>query len=145
MATLDAALSGDENDWIEALPDQATKNQITRLLATYGDPERAAIGWLFLTTSTERSGGESGEKQAKSFLERIKAEFVTYVCGRKYEKERRALTVVLEGGKYALVTSIAGAIAVHVLLPVPVVAPVVALLLIHVSKVGRNAYCQDSH
>lgn len=130
-----------EYNWIETLP-KYQQNTLSDLLSN-NTPEEVAITWL--TASTQNTSPFSAKQEnTNTYFEMIKKELHKLLCGNKeYEKEREALSGIIssENNKKMLISSISGIIGSKVGLAATFVAPITVLIIMTITKVSLNAWC----
>lgn len=137
-------ITGTESEWISALePYQATL-MAEMIAAVGGDHEAAVNNWLAMATgsnlapfSTSPFGGSDG--YARAFWN----ELFEFICGddEKYADQRTELTKELKVGRTTVVAFVAATLSPPLGLAGPLVAPAVAIALLVVATVGKNAFC----
>lgn len=130
------------SDWTGTL--KTYQKTSIELLLEKNSEEEAAKLWLSANgvSSTKQFGGSGN---SEPFWERFVSEFRDFICGsEKYSKEREQLSSQAPVANAMFVGVISGAIGSTLGFAASLLAPVVAILLFIVGKVGVNAYCKDS-
>ena len=133
---------GELDDWIDALdPHQA--DSIRQMLAAGESPDGAALNWL-AKAGPDDLVNFSGASWPRACYERVMDESRKLICGGDpaYDKTRKDISGLIEQHKSEVVAMIATALGGAVGLPAAALAPVVAIVLSFVSKVGVNAWCK---
>ncbi len=141
MAAFEEIFAGDETEWIDALP-AYQRNIINVLISQNKSYDEIAVAWLSASgpINTFPFGGTQGS--SKVFFEKLVEEIEEFLCGKdRYIEDRKRLLTGAEATKTVVISSISLAIAPVVHASAPYIAPVVALVLITVTKLGRNAWC----
>ncbi len=141
MSSIDDLFRRDPESWIDSLPDYQ-KTLVQELLKQSDSPEEAASKWL---TASPRNTFPLGAAQGSSklYLDKLWNELEAFLCGdSRYEEDRKKLLAELKPGHAYLVGVISVTIAPVLGASATFLAPVIALLLITVSKLGLNAWCQ---
>lgn len=140
MNSLDALFHVDESAWIDSLPTYQ-RNIVTALLKEGNSPENVAVEWLSATgpANTFTFGTENTRSV---FYEKLVVEIEAFICGsEKYTEERDKLLNHVELGQVFAVSTLSAAIAPIVGAAAPLIVPPVALTLVIISQIGRNAWC----
>lgn len=127
-------------EWVETLKIYQRKS-IDELLEK-NDAETAAKLWLSANgaSSTKQFGGNGNPEP---FWDRFVAEFKSFICGdEKYNKDRERLSSQTPIPHEIFVSVISGAIGSTIGFAASLLAPVVAILLYQVGKLGIAAYCK---
>ncbi len=140
MATFEEIFTGNETEWIDALP-VYQRNIINVLVAQGKLYDEVAIAWLSASGPANTFPfGTQGSSEV--FFEKLVEEIEEFLCGKdRYTEDRKKLLTGAEATKTVVISSISLAIAPVVHASAPYIAPVVALVLITVTKLGRNAWC----
>ena len=138
MERIDELFNVDPDSWIEALQ-HYQKNTIIKLYNENGSYEETAKAWLSASMSTTVPFGT--ERGQSVFFDKVLDELEAFFSGdEKYKNDR--IAILQE--KSAVQTYIVGVISVA-LSPVldasaPFLAPVVAIILVTITKMGINAW-----
>ena len=126
-------------DWISGLPTYQ-RRLIETLLAQGNSPEQAAEKWLVATPNDTFPFG--GVPSAKPYLSKLSDELEALLCGDpKYKSERAKLSLESKQTHALFVSAVAVVISPAIGSSAPVLAPVIALLLVTAGKLGLNAWC----
>lgn len=95
------------------------------------------------TPSTRRTRHFTTDSAPLTFWERFKREFHKFICtnDEKYSEVKKELSQHSHKGQLVVVSSIASAIASVLGVAAGVLVPLVALCLLAVLKIGKEAYC----
>ncbi len=139
MDAMDKLLVGSADDWIGALPEY--QQRIVRTLLGQGKtPEEAAKAWLSASGSAQTAGLGGGG--VSPFFDKLLEEFDAFICrDDRYVEDKKKLTAQLHLGHLYAVGIISAAIAPAVGAAAPFIAPAIALMLITVTHMGKNAWC----
>lgn len=138
MERIDELFAVDPNSWIDALQPYQ-RNMINKLYSENGSYEETAKAWLTASLSTTVPFGT--EKGHSVFFDKVLDELEAFLSGdEKYKDDR--IAILQE--KSVVQTYIVGAISVA-LSPVlgasaAFLAPVVAIILVTITKMGINAW-----
>lgn len=140
MTNIAELISG-EKAWLTAIPDwQATT--IEDLLQDY-PPEDAAAVWIV----THGGGGLpafESESDASGFVHQFLDELTDFLCGSdRYNADRERLTGELKPTQSYIIATISAGLGHTLGASAVVLAPVVALFLITISRVGLSAWCHS--
>ncbi|MFJ7371948.1 hypothetical protein ACIQV0_01160 [Lysinibacillus capsici] len=139
---IDKIINIEDMEWVSTLPNY--QQETVKNLLYNQTPEEAAIVWL--TSTTQNTSPFSAKKtDSSSYFTAIKNEFNKLLCGNpEYEEERKEINGILasENNKTLLVSSISALIGVKVGLVASFVAPVTVFILMTVSKMSINAWCE---
>lgn len=120
------------------------QDSIIELVQLYGEEEAADKWWhTAAANSTAQFGGSGGSGEPKTYLESIRAEVRSFICGTKYIDERNAL---LKHGKpiaQNAVICIAITISPALGIATATITPIIAILLSLCGKIGVNAWCEQ--
>lgn len=138
MEHIDELFNVDPDSWIEALQPYQKKT-IIKLYNENGSYEEAAKAWLSASMSTTVPFGT--EKGQSVFLDKVLDELEAFLSGNEKYKDNR---IAILSEKSVVQTHIVGALAVA-LSPVlgasaPFLAPVIAIILVTITKMGINAW-----
>lgn len=140
MDALDALLEGDPKAWIEALPGYQ-QTIIQEFLEQQGDPGAAAELWL-QASGPSNTFPFGGKKPQEIFYAKLLTEVEDFLCGSdRYGKEREAFLSEFDAKHAYVVGGISTIVAPAVGSAAPIIAPAVALILLTLAKMGRNAWC----
>jgi len=132
-------LNQDPKSWLTALP-AYQRDLATALLTSDDSPELAAEKWLSAEPSDTYPFG--GLRTSKLYLEKLFDELEAFLCGDpKYESDRAKLNAESKPTHALVVSFIAVSIAPAIGASAPIIAPVVALLMMTAGKLGLNAWC----
>lgn len=140
MASFEELFSGNEAEWIDALP-VYQRDIIKALLAQGRSYDEIAIAWLSAggPTNTFPFGAQGG---SQIFYEKFLEEIEKFLCREDcYSEDRKKLMTDAEATKTLAISLISEAIAPVLHASTPYLAPVVTLALITATKLGRNAWC----
>lgn len=142
MATLEELLKGSETEWIDALP--AYQREIIKSLISQGKtPEEAATAWL--SASGPANTFTLGTVPGRSlFYEKLLDEVEAFICREdKYQEERNKLLTDFKSTAVQgyIIGAISVAIAPTVGAAAAFIAPAVAVILLTITRIGRNAWC----
>jgi hypothetical protein len=140
MAILDDALQGDEADWISALPPYQ-RDIVNTLLAQGKTPEEVATAWL--SAAGPANTFPFGTRQGTTlFFEKLLDEVEAFFCrDDQYVEDKKKLLTGADTTKAFIVSVISAAIAPRVGAAAPCITTPVALILLTVGRMGRNAWC----
>lgn len=131
-----------DEEWLLSLP-KYQQDTIKSLLSDK-EPEDAAIAWL--TATTQNTSPFSAKKEdTNSYFDAIKKELYKLICGNpEYDEEREELSKIIKSkdNNTVMVASISGIIGAKVGLAATFIAPVTVLLLMTISKLSINAWCE---
>lgn len=126
-------------EWLEVL--KPYQRDIIRDLVEKHGAEIAIEKWLLASGPTEIVNF-GGEGNTKPFLDRFKEEMNKFICGHNdYKKEIKEYKVSGEKIKTIMVSGISATIGVKIGIASAIIAPIVALTLFTVGKIGVIAYC----
>ncbi|NEW78733.1 MAG: hypothetical protein GZ086_04775 [Gelidibacter sp.] len=130
-------------DWLSELK-AYQKNTIETLISEYGE-EEAVEKWLSANGSKDNIPfGGIQTNDTKPFLDKFKAEFKKFICNHPdYEEERKKLNMESPVAKAIWISVISAALGATLGFAATLLAPVVAIMLSIVGKMGLNAYCQN--
>ncbi len=140
MATFEEIFTGNETEWIDALP-AYQRNIINALIAQGNSYDEVAIAWLSASgpANTFPFGAQRG---SEIFFEKLVEEIEKFLCGKdSYIEERKKLMTGAEATQAVAISLISSAISPVLHASAPYLAPVVTLVLITTAKLGRNAWC----
>lgn len=139
MSSFQQLLEQDPNGWLSALP--GYQQQLATTLLSQGDsPEQAAEKWLSAAPKDTYPFG--GLRTSKLYLEKLLDELEAFLCGDpRYNSERAKLAAESKATHALVVSSIAVFIAPAIGTSAPIIAPVIALLMITSGRLGLNAWC----
>lgn len=128
-------------EWINALSG-SDRMRVRQLLENGLTEEQAAEVWLGRTGS-EMTFGYGASNRGANYLDSLKRELRHLVCGgsEAYNDLRTQFAAYTQRGATVIVGVISAAIAATINIAAGVIAPVVALLLSAICRVGLNAYC----
>jgi hypothetical protein len=134
-------LSEDPRKWIEALP-KYQKTNFVQLLDEGLSYDEVAERWCTATAAnTFRLGAAPGPGKS-NFLEQVKIEIRACLCGdARYAKERESLFGEKSATRTFVVGGLAVAIAPHLGVAAPVLAPMITLVLASIGGITINAWC----
>lgn len=138
MEHIDELFNVDPDSWIEALQPYQKKT-IIKLYNENGSYEEAAKAWLSASMSTTVPFGT--EKGQSVFFDKVLDELEAFLSGDEKYKDNR---IAILSEKSVVQTYIVGTLAVA-LSPVleasaPFLAPVIAIILVTITKIGINAW-----
>lgn len=140
--TIESIFESDPDEWVAALP-EFQREAIQALRAAGASYDDVALAWVTASAeNTHRFSASApvGEKQA--FLNNLKKEVRAFLCGdEKYKTERDGLFGDSGVVRTYVVSAIAVAIAPHLNVAVPIIAPLIALFLASIGKIALNAWC----
>lgn len=126
-------------DWVSELKTYQ-KNSIETLITEYGE-EVAVEKWLSANGPKDNipfGGVQSND--SKPFLDKFKTEFKKFICNHPdYEEERKKLNMESPVVKAIWISVISAALGFAATL----LAPVIAVMLSIVGKMGISAYCAN--
>lgn len=128
-------------DWMEAIPKYQQK--LVNELLEHATPEEAAAIWL--DSSIQNNSPFSSDGTGKKYSEFVFKEIHKLLCGNPtYSEERKELDNILKrnGSKEAIISCISAAIGSQLGLASAFIAPAVVLLIMTISKVTVNAWCE---
>lgn len=134
-------LVGDENAWIEALPEYQRNTLLELREAGIGFEDLGRV-WLEAAgaSNTAPFGAAAG---ARIFYEKLLDELHDLLCSDdKYQAERENVLAGFKGGQATAVASITAAIAPLLSAAPPFIAPAVAVAICVVGKAGLGAWCK---
>lgn len=141
MTKFEDFFDGSETEWMDTLP-AYQRNTINTLAAQGKSYEEIATAWLSANgpANTFPFGTEKGHT---IFFEKLVDEIEKFLCGVEdhYSEDRKKLLTSGETTKTFFISIISQAIGSVLHTSIPFIAPVVALTLITVTKIGRNAWC----
>ncbi len=141
MSTFEDFFSGNEIDWIDALPIYQQK-AINALLEQGKSFDDAAIAWLTANGPTNTFPYGTQRSSGSIFFEKLVEEIEEFICGEDhYVEDRKKLLTGAEATKAYFIGTISYAIAPVVHTSAPLIAPPIALVLLIITKIGRNAWC----
>lgn len=127
-------------DWLSGLPTYQI-NLVNELLSSGLSETEAAELWLSRVGPDNNFAFGAGNP-GTNYLSAVQTEFRKLICGDdSYEAVRAEASKVWGGAKYGIVSMMALAIAAHVGIAAAVIAPVIALLMSAVGRIGINAWC----
>jgi len=130
-------------DWVSELKTYQKKT-IEILIAEYGE-EEAVEKWLSANGPKDNipfGGVQSND--SKPFLDRFKTEFKKFICNHPdYEEEREKLNMESPVVKAIWISVISAALGAVLGFAATLLAPVVAIMLSIVGKMGISAYCAN--
>lgn len=133
---------GSEQEWLSELkPYQRSTVDCFLQNANF---EEAAQLWLSTTGSPEiiQFGGE---KDPEVFWNRFSQEFFKYICDDSaYKDEKEALYSEARITRDLLIASVSATLGSALGLAATLLAPVIVLMFLHITKIGRNAYCNEN-
>jgi hypothetical protein len=130
---------GQPEAWISGLPTYQ-RRLIEALLAQGNSADEAAEKWLSAVPKDTFPFG--GVPSAKPYLNKLLDELEALLCGDpKYTSERAKLALESKPTHALFVSTVAVLIAPAIGTSAPVLAPVIALLLATIAKLGLNAWC----
>ena len=140
MENIEELFAVEPESWINALPTYQ-KNMVEKLYTEKGSYEEAATAWLTASMSTTVPFGT--EKGKSVFFEKVLDELEAFFSGdAKYEddriailKEKSVVQTYVVGVISVALAPILGASAVFL-------APVVAIVLVTITKIGINAWLE---
>lgn len=138
---IDKLLADDPLKWIEALPDYQKEN-FTQLLNEGLSFDEVAERWCTATAANTFRLSAAPSPGKSSFLEQVKIEIRAYLCGDpRYAKEREGLFGEKSTTRTFVVGGLAVAIAPHLGVAAPVLAPMITLVLASIGGITINAWC----
>lgn len=139
---IDALLQDEPEKWIAELP-EFQREPLQKLLKSGLSYDQIAQSWLSASAeNTYRFSATSPAGKKDAFLDSLKAEVRAFLCGdKKYKKERDGLFGERGQGRIFVVSAIAVAIAPHLNVAAPVIAPLIAITLASIGKITINAWC----
>jgi hypothetical protein len=141
-ANIDVLLGDDPAKWVHDLPDYQ-REPIQKLLADGSSFDEIAQAWISASAAnTFRFAATAPVGDKGAFLENLRREIRSFLCGdKKYKKERDGLFGEKGIARTYVVSAMAVAIAPHLGVASAVIAPLVALVLASLGKVALNAWC----
>lgn len=125
--------------WVNALP-KYQRDLATALLVNSDSPDDAAEKWLGAAPKDTHPFG--AVSSPRPYLDKLLDELEAFLCGDpKYEPDRLKLAGESKPTQAFVVGAISVAIAPMIGTSAPVVAPVLALLMMTAAKLGLNAWC----
>jgi len=141
MPALEDFFSGNETDWIDALPNYQRKT-INALLEQGKSSEEVAVAWLSANGPTNTFPYGAQKSSGSIFFEKLVEEVEGFICSEdRYIEDRKKLLTGAEATKTYFISTISLAIAPVLHTSAALIAPAVALVLLTISKIGRNAWC----
>lgn len=139
MNQIQALFHGDGAQWLDGLP-KYQRDLIAQLLSSGSTPEEAAEQWLTVVPCDTAPFG--AEPNSRQFMDRVWDEVAAFLCGDlKYDADRKRLLAESKATHAYVVGAISTAIGPVVGVSAPLVAPMVALLLLSLGKCVLNAWC----
>jgi len=120
------------------------RNSIVTLIDEYGE-ENAVEKWLSANGPKDNVPfGGLQSTDTKPFLDKFKTEFKKFVCNHPdYDEERKKLNMESPVVKAIWISVISAALGATLGFAATLLAPVVAVMLSLVGKMGLNAYCAN--
>ncbi|GGG98772.1 hypothetical protein GCM10011416_16260 [Polaribacter pacificus] len=130
-------------DWLSELK-VYQKNSIEQLVSEFGE-EEAMEKWLSANGPKDNVPfGGIQTNDSKPFLDKFKAEFKKFICNHPdYEEEHNKLNVESPVTKAIWISIISAALGATLGFAATLLAPVVAIMLSIVGKMGIKAYCEN--
>lgn len=130
QAEILASLDGFQVEIIESFLHQTNNNYL-----------ESADKWLNATTAnTAQFGGETGK--AKIYREKLLDEIEKFFCGdESYDDDRKKISESAEKTKQYIIGVLSSAIGATMGVAGTFIAPVIALLIMSMGKMGVNAWC----
>ncbi|MEU9439655.1 hypothetical protein AB0D42_01745 [Streptomyces sp. NPDC048304] len=141
MTEMDQLITHDNDFWISELPGYQ-RDTVKSMLSSGMELEAVSAAWLSgsAATNTAPFGANLG---TKLFFEKFQDQMHDFLCtGLNYEEERAAVMAGFKPKQSGLAATISAAIAPHLGASAVFLAPVVALTLCAVGKMGLGAWCQ---
>lgn len=138
MNNLEHILTYDPETWLKTLPTYQ-RNLIDNLYQTLNNYDDVSIAWL--STSVPMNVPFGSGNSHSIFFDKLLDEFEYLLTGHEKYKECR-LSLLKESGvtQHFIVATISSTMAPHIGASAPFLAPVVALSLLTISKMGTNAW-----
>ncbi|MFD2599360.1 hypothetical protein ACFSQ3_10375 [Sphingobacterium corticis] len=130
-------------DWLSELK-AYQKKSIEQLVDEFGEEE--AMGkWLSANGPKDNVPfGGIQTNDSKPFLDKFKTEFKKFVCNHPdYEEEREKLNIESPISKAIWISIISAALGATLGFAATLLAPVVAIMLSIIGKMGINAFCEN--
>ncbi|ABO51531.1 conserved hypothetical protein [Desulforamulus reducens MI-1] len=140
---LEELFSGNPDEWISALQPYQ-KNIINTLLDSGKSPEEISIQWLSASgpANTFPFGAAGKEQGSSLFYEKLKEEVEAFFCEQaKYEEDRKKLLEQFNAGHTYIIGLISVKISPIVGTSSAFIAPIIALILFTIARIGLNAWC----
>jgi hypothetical protein len=139
---LDELLNQDPMEWVNALP-AYQRTSIAQLVESGKSFDDVAVSWLTASAeNTFRFAADNSTPDRNTFRDNLVLELEGFLCGDgKYNTEREGLFGEKSVGRTYVISVISVAIAPHLGVAAAFIAPVVALTLAAVGKIGLNAWC----
>lgn len=138
MTDMSEIFNVDPDSWIDALSSYQ-KNLIHQLYEQTKDYELVANKWLTATIPTNAPFGT--QKNRSLFFEKVLDEIEAFFTGDEKYKDSR-LAILKESGvvQSYIIGGISIALAPHLGTSAPFLAPVMAIVLLTIGKIGLNAW-----
>lgn len=130
-------------DWLSELKTYQ-KNAIETLIGEFGE-EKAIEKWLSANGPKDNVPfGGIQTNDTKPFLDKFKVEFKKFVCNHPdYKEERKKINMESPVVKAIWISVISASLGATLGFAATLLAPVVAIMLSIVGKMGLNAYCAN--
>jgi hypothetical protein len=137
---LTVALTGELDDWVEALP--AYQQEVITQMLEGRDPISVSLAWLGSTGPANTEPFGALRNAPNVFYSSLLVQLQSLLCSDKdYTSERKELIKSAKAGHATLVTVASGFIAPHLGVSPVFLAPVVALTFAIVTKAGQESIC----
>ena len=144
--TIYTLLDDDPIKWVQGLPEYQ-RDTIEKLLASGSSFDDVAQAWINASAeNTYRFAATSQVGNKGAFLENLRTEIRSFLCGdKKYKKERDGLFGEKGVARTYVVSAMAVAIAPYLSVASAVISPLIALVLASIGKVALNAWCATQY
>ncbi|VUS54293.1 hypothetical protein [Klebsiella pasteurii] len=140
-------LNYNKEQWLSTLKPYQSSS-INTLLEKNNEDSVVDI-WLSSNRVVSRSpfgGSRLDDLEVKVFISNFKKEFKDFICGgQKYESDRERISSFKGDAKTYIVSIISSALATVLGSSAALLTPVIVVMLIVVSNMGRNAWCALEH
>ena len=143
--SIDKLFESDPREWVLSLPEYQ-RAPIVELIQRGNSFESVAQHWVTATAAnTYRLGAVANTGDKTTFLASVKVELRAFLCGdKRYSKERDGLFGEKGPTRPFIVSGMAVAMAPHLGVAAPLLAPVIALILASLGKITLNAWCAST-
>ena len=137
-------------EWLDELKDFQKRDIKLLLESTNNNYDEAILLYLNAdgVSNTVKFGGEKSTTKDSSYIERVKQEMHSFICGDpKYNEYYNRIKNTMEPTKLKTTIVTIITIALHGTLGVSVafLYPVIIILLMSVTAIGVNAYCASNN
>lgn len=141
MEEFDQLINANQDEILASLDGFQVEILASFLIQTKNDYVESADKWLNATTAnTAQFGGETGK--AKIYREKLLDEIEKFFCGDEiYEEDRKKISDSTEKTKQYFIGVLSSAIGTTMGVAGTFLAPVIALLIMSMGKMGVNAWC----